>query len=153
MKKVRDFMNPHVIYFKPEDSIFKVAKVFSKNNISGAPVVKRNKVIGIISECDIVKFMSSKLGKKSSVILPSLSLLVFSFIKDHVNLKGELKRISKTKIKHFMTKKVVSISPEASLLEAASVMEKNDINRLPVIDNEKLVGIIARADLIKALIE
>ena len=153
MKKVRDFMNPNVIYFKPEDSIFKVAKVFSKKNISGAPVVKEKKVVGIISECDVVKFMSSKLKKKSSTVLPSLSLLVLTFIKDHVDLRGELKRISKTKIKDFMTKKTVSISPDKSLLEAASMMEKNDINRLPVVEKGKLVGIIARADLIKALIE
>jgi len=153
MKKVKDFMNPDVIYFKPEDSIFKVAKVFAENDISGAPVVKRKKIIGVISECDIVKFMSSKLGKKPGLTLPSLSLLVLSFIRDHVNLKSELKRISKIKIKDFMTKKVVSISPEASLLEAASVMEKNDINRLPVVEKKKLVGIIARADLIKALVE
>lgn len=153
MKKVGDFMNPKVIHFKPEDSIFKVAKVFSKNDISGAPVVKGKKVIGVISECDLVKFMSSKLRKKSSTAIPSLSLLVLSFIKNHVDLRSELKRVSKTKIKDFMTKKVVSISSDKSLLEAASMMEKNDINRLPVVDKGNLVGIIARADLIKALIE
>jgi len=153
MKKVGDFMNPKVIHFKPEDSIFEVAKVFSKNDISGAPVVKGKKVIGVISECDLVKFMSSKLRKKSSTAIPSLSLLVLSFIKNHVDLRSELKRVSKTKIKDFMTKKVVSISSDKSLLEAASMMEKNDINRLPVVDKGNLVGIIARADLIKALIE
>ena len=152
MKKVKDFMNSEVVYFKPDDSIFKVAKVFSEKNISGAPVVEKGKVAGVISECDIVKFMSSRLGGKRSV-LPSLSLLIFSFIKDNVELKSEVNKISKIKIKDFMSRKVISINSEASLLEAASVMEKNDINRLPVIDEGKLVGIVTRADLIKALIE
>jgi len=153
MKKVKDFMNPKVIYFKPEDSIFEVAKVFSEFDISGAPVVKDDKVIGVISESDIVKFMSLKLGKKPTAPVLSLSLLVFSFIKDNVELKAEVSRISKTKIGDIMSKDIVSIPSEASMLEAACVMEKRDINRLPVIDGEKLVGIIARADLIKALIE
>lgn len=151
MKKVKEFMNPYVIYFKPGDSIFKVAKVFSENDISGAPVVKNKNVIGVISESDIVKFMSFKLGRPSP--LTSLSLLIISFIKDNIQIKSQLKRISKTKIKDFMSKEVISIHSEASLLEAACLMEKNDVNRLPVIDDGKLVGIIARADLIKALIE
>jgi len=152
MKKVKDFMNSEVLYFKPEDSIFEVAKVFSEKNISGAPVVENDKVVGVISECDIVKFMSSKLGKKRTA-LPSLSLLIFSFIKDNVELKSEVDKISKIKIKDFMSRKVVSINSEANLLEAASLMEKYDINRLPVVDEGKLVGIVSRADLIKALIE
>jgi len=152
MKKVKEFMNPEVIHFKPGDSIFKVAKVCSENDISGAPIVKNKKVIGVISESDIVKFMSFKLGRPSPP-LTSLSLLIISFIKDNIQIKTQLKKISKIKIKDFMSKEVISINSEASLLEAACLMEKNDVNRLPVIDNSKLVGIIARADLIKALIE
>ena len=152
MKKVREFMNPDVIYFKPEDSIFEVAKVFSKKDISGAPVVKDKRVVGVISESDIVKFMSFKLGRPSPP-LTSLSLLIISFIKDNIGIKSQLKKISKIKIRDFMSKEVIFIHSEASLLETAYLMEKNDVNRLPVIDNGRLVGIIARTDLIKALIE
>ena len=152
MKKVREFMNPDVIYFKPEDSIFEVAKVFSEKDISGAPVVKDKRVVGVISESDIVKFMSFKLGRPSPP-LTSLSLLIISFIKDNIGIKSQLKKISKIKIRDFMSKEVISIHSEASLLETAYLMEKNDVNRLPVIDNGRLVGIIARTDLIKSLIE
>lgn len=151
MKKVKDFMSPYVIHFDPEDSIFRVAEVFSENDISGAPIVKNNRVIGVISESDIVKFMSFKLGRPSPP-LTSLSLLIISFIKDNIQIKSQLKKISKIKIKDLMSKEVVSIHSEASLLEAACVMEKNDVNRLPVIDDGRLVGILARADLINALI-
>jgi CBS domain-containing protein len=151
MKKVRDFMNPDVIKFSPEDSIFDVAKIFSQNDISGAPVVEKNKVIGVISESDIVKFMSFKLGRPAEVTT-SLSTLLLTFVMDNIAIKTQLKKISKIRIKDFMSRSAIQISPEASLLEAACMMEKHDINRLPVTEEGKLVGIIARSDLIKALI-
>ncbi len=97
--------------------------------------------------------MSSKLGKKIDMGSTSMSILLFSFIEHLSKLKNELQRISKIKVKDIMSKRIVFISSDASLLEAASVMEKKDINRLPVIDDDKLVGIIARADLIRALCE
>lgn len=152
MKKVLDFMNKDVIYFKPDDTIFDAAKVFSEKNISGAPVVENEKVVGVVSESDIVNFMSMKFGKKPSV-LPSISLIIFSFIKEQTKFKDEIERISKTKIKDIMSKEIVCAHPEMNLLDAASLMKKKDVNRLPVIDKGKLVGIIARADLIRALIE
>lgn len=152
MKKVKEFMNPNVVYFEPEDSIFRVAQAFSERDISGAPIVKNGKVVGVISETDIVKFLSFKLGRPGSPST-SLSLLLVSFVKDNIQIKSQLKKISKIKIKDLMSKDVVSIHPDASLLEAASVMEKNDVNRLPVIIKGRLVGIIGSGDLIKALIE
>ena len=151
MKTVREFMNDDVIHFDPDDSIFQVAEIFSEHDISGAPVTKNGIVIGVISESDIVKYMSFKLGRPSPPST-SMSLLIVSFIKDNIQIKSQLKKLSNIKIKNFMSKRVVSIHSGASLLEAASVMEKNDINRLPVIDDGILVGILARADLIKALI-
>jgi CBS domain-containing protein len=151
MKKVREFMNPNVIFFNPDESIFDAAKIFSEKNISGAPVVNKEKVIGVISESNIVKFMRIKLGKGFATA--SMSLLIFSFLRDYARNKNILEEISKIRVKDVMSRKVVSISPEASLYEAAAVMERKDVNRLPVIENKKLIGIIARADLIKALIQ
>lgn len=148
-------MNCNVICLSPEDSIFDAAKIFSEKNISGAPVVKDGKIVGVLSISDIIRFVSMKL-QKTETPLPSLSLLIFEFIKsskDYLTFKREMKKISKIKVKDVMSTKVVCISPEASIIEAASLMEKNDVNRLPVVENDKLVGIIAREDLVKALIE
>ncbi|MDI6799039.1 MAG: CBS domain-containing protein [Candidatus Aenigmarchaeota archaeon] len=156
MKKVRDFMSHDVVYFSPRASVFEVAKVFSQKDISGAPVVENDKVVGIISISDIVRFMSMKLAKANIAQIPSLSLLLLNFVKsgkDFLLFKKEIERISKTEIRNMMSKKIISIHPDASLLEAACIMEKNDVNRLPVLENDKLVGIIARADLVKALVE
>ncbi len=152
MKKVQDFMNRKVIYFSPNDSIFSVAKVFCDKNISGAPVVDKDKVIGVISESDILKFMNMRIGKRQRLCYLSTAFMLFSLIKDYSKVKEDLERISKTKVKDVMSKKAIFIEPEADLFDAVNMMDKNEINRLPVIKDKKLVGIIARADLLKALV-
>jgi CBS domain-containing protein len=162
MKKVKDFMSRRVLYLKPDDTIFKAAKSFCRRNISGAPVVssaQSKRVIGVVSESDIVKFMGTKICNTQSMAgdftYQSLSLLLLHFVrtgKDYLGFKKELGRISKTKIKDVMSKRVISVSPEESVLDAAQRMDANDVNRLPVVKNGKLVGIIARADLLKALV-
>jgi CBS domain-containing protein len=158
MKKVREFMNRNVFFVKPNHSIFDVAKVFSKSNISGAPVVEKGKVIGLISISDIIRFMGIKLADSNAVAKAqtSLSLLFLNLTKlgkDYLGFKKELGRISKTEVRYMMSKDAVCISPEANLFEAAVLMEKHDVNTIPVVEKDKLVGIIARADLIKALVD
>jgi CBS domain-containing protein len=148
--KVKEIMKRKVIHFSPNDSIFKVAKIFSQKNISGAPVVEKGKVVGIISETDIIKFIRMKFP--SSIAAPQLSLLILNFLKNTFGFREEVKKVSKLRVKDLMSKKVVSISPKASILEAAEKMEKFDVQRLPVIEKGKLVGIISRADLVKTLI-
>ncbi len=51
-----------------------------------------------------------------------------------------------------MAKNVITVSPKSTLLETAELMEKHDVNRLPVVSEGKLVGIVTRADLVSALI-
>jgi CBS domain-containing protein len=155
MKKVRDIMNTNVVCFSPEDTVFEVARILSEKNISGAPVVDKEKVVGIVSTSDIVKFLKTRLKIGSVHKLPSLSLLFLDLIKtgkDFVELKKEVKKIENVKVRNIMSKKVISIHPEASIFDAAELMDKYDVNRLPVIENGKLIGIVARADIIKALV-
>jgi len=155
MKLVKDYMKRKVIHFKPQDSIFKVAKVLSKHHISGAPVVSNKKVVGVISETDLIKYMRLKLPEESAMTheFHILSILLISMVKDQLAFKKELEKMSKIKVKDLMSKDVISISPDESIIEAATVMEKHKIDRLPVIHSGKLIGIIARPDLIRALIE
>jgi CBS domain-containing protein len=162
MKKVKDFMSRRVAYLKPTDTIFKAAKVFCKRGISGAPVIESSstkRVVGVVSESDIVKFMGMNVckSKPSDIMCSSMSLLIYQFLrmsKNQLGFKKELGKISRIKIKDVMSGHVVSISPEDSILDAAERMDAHDVNRLPVVDdNGKLVGIIARADLLKSLLK
>jgi CBS domain-containing protein len=155
MKLVKDYMKRKVVCFKPHDSIFKVAKVLSKHHISGAPVVNNRKVVGVISETDLIKYMRLKLPQESEMAheFHILSILLVSMVKNHLEFKKEIEKMAKIRVKDLMSKDVISIPPDESIIEAATVMEKNKIDRLPVIHSGRLVGIIARPDLIRALIE
>jgi len=156
MKTVREFMNEKVVCLSPDDTIFDAAKLLSKLNIAGAPVVENDKIIGVISVTDIIKFIDIKLGKLPKIEFPGLSWLLLAFIqmqKVNMDLRDELNKATKSKVKDVMTKDVVTVTPESSLIDVAELMEKHDVNRLPVVSEGKLVGIVARADLIKALID
>jgi len=155
MKTAKDFMNKDVIYVSPEDTIFQAAKLFSQLDIAGAPVVEKDKVVGLISISDIIRFIDIRLGKLPKIETPGLSTLLLAIIqmkKMHSDFQKELKKVTCSKVKEVMTKNVITVSSSATLVEVAELMEKHDVNRLPVLSGEKLIGIVARADLIKALI-
>ncbi len=155
VKTVKEFMSKKVVKFSPDDSVFDVARAFAKRHISGAPVVDKGNVIGVISETDITKFMELESPTEDALMHEPhlISLMILGVVKNHIKFRKHLEKISKIKVKDLMNKKIVSISSVASISDAALMMDKNDVNRLPVIDDGRLVGVIARADLIKALIE
>jgi CBS domain-containing protein len=155
MKLVKDYMEKEVIWFKPDDSIFTVAEKFYKNHISGAPVMDKDEVIGVISETDIIRFMRISIPATGEAVAEPhlLTLLLAGLVKGQIALKKELKRLAEVEVKDLMCDKVVSITSDKSVIEAATMICKHKVNRLPVIDDGKLVGMITRSDLIKALID
>ena len=155
MKLVKEYMNKNVISFKPEDSIFTVAEKFYKGHISGAPVVENDKVVGIISETDIIKFMRISIPENPEATAEPhlLTLLLVGLVKGRVALKKSLEKLAEIEVKDLMCNEIVSISSDQSIIDAATIMSKHKVNRLPVIDDNKLVGILSRADLIKALVD
>lgn len=156
MKLVKDYMRRNVITARPTDSIFKVAAKLSKRHISGVPVVSKGRLVGIITESDIIKFMKLDLSKTHTELMSephALSVVILTLIKDQLGVKKQLEKMSKIKVKDFMSKDIVSTSPDENILEAANLLDHNHIDRLPVIRKGKLVGIISRCDLIEALID
>jgi len=156
MKEVKEFMNKDVIFLSPDDTIFEAAKLLAQLDIAGAPVVKNDKIVGILSISDIIKFIDIKLGKLPNIDNPGLSSFLLALLqmkKIHSDFEKELDKITKSTVKEVMTKNVIKVSPSSTLIEAAELMEKHNVNRLPVVSDGKLVGIVARADLIRALID
>jgi CBS domain-containing protein len=155
MKLVKDYMNKEVVCFKPSDSIFTVAEKFYKNHISGAPVMDDERLVGVISETDIIKFMRISIPEAPEAVAEPhlLTLLLVGLVKGRIALKKSLEKLAEIEVKDLMCENIVHIKSEESIIEAATIMCKNKVNRLPVVDNKKLVGIITRADLIKALID
>lgn len=155
MKLVKDYMRKRVITAKPTDSIFRVASILSKHHISGVPVVNGRKVVGVVTEADIIRFMKLDLSKTHAELMVephALSVVILTLIKDQLGVKKHLERMSRIKVKDLMSKDVISIQPSENILEAANILDRYQIDRVPVISKGRLVGLIARCDLIRALV-
>ncbi|MCE8425794.1 MAG: CBS domain-containing protein [Candidatus Methanoperedens sp.] len=151
--KVRDVMSKKVITCRPDETIGILANLFKENHISGVPVVENGKVVGIASETDLLKlFKTSEFSNE--LFLPSPLEIIEIPLKNIIRLeevKNTLVDMKLKQVSSIMKKSVQSISPDDNLENASKKMIRNKINRLPVIENEKLVGIVARSDIIRGL--
>jgi CBS domain-containing protein len=151
--KVKDAMNIDVITCKPDDSVSTLVDLFKNNHISGMPVVENEKVVGMVSETDILKLFKTP-DISVDMILPSpfeiIEMPIRSVIR-YEEFKKTLEDIRMKPVRDIMNKKIYSISPDSTLEYASDIMVKQRINRLPVIENGKLVGILVRSDIIRCL--
>jgi CBS domain-containing protein len=139
--KVRDVMTPEVVVVAPETPLRDVAGLLTERRISGVPVVVDGGCVGIVSEAD---FLPKQLSHSPSARTP----LDWIF-GDHLDPEEARRRAAATAAEA-MSAPPVTITPDASLHEAAGVMVDNAVNRLPVVLDGKLVGILSRADLVRA---
>jgi CBS domain-containing protein len=157
MIRVKDAMQSHVITVRKNSRIHDAARILRENRISGAPVVDDDgNLVGIISEGDIMRLIE--------VHSPSLNLLMPSpldLLELPLRMKHEYDEIARgirkaavMLVEEIMTPKVVTVPPDASVSDAAELMERHDIKRLPVVDEDgRLVGIITRGDIIGAFVK
>ncbi len=150
--KVRDVMNPDVVVCSPEDTIGDVARLLKQNNISGLPVVDDGKVVGIVSEGDLLRLL--EVPEHGGLWLPSPFEVIEVPIRELINwedTKRMLEDVGSQPVADIMKEKVYTVSPEDSIEKASESITRHKINRLPVVENEKLVGIVTRGDIIRGL--
>jgi CBS domain-containing protein len=150
--KVKDVMNPKVVFCKPDDTVREAAKILKEKNISGVPVLEGDELVGIISEGDLLKLLI--IPEKGDLWLPSPFEVIEVPIRELIgweDTKKMLSDVGSTRLEEIMTKNVHTISSEASVEEASEHMVRHRINRLPVIEDDHVVGIITRGDIIEGL--
>jgi len=150
--KVRDVMNPDVVVCSPEDTIGDVARLLKQNNISGLPVVDDGKVVGIVSEGDLLRLL--EVPEHGGLWLPSPFEVIEVPIRELINwedTKRMLEDVGSQPVADIMKEKVYTVSPEDSIEKASESITRHKINRLPVVENDKLVGIVTRGDIIRGL--
>jgi CBS domain-containing protein len=139
--RIEEVMTRAVRTVAPETSLKEAAEILAELRISGLPVVEAGKVVGVLSEADI---LSKERGE--APFRGGLLGLVFE------NGHGRAKLLAKT-VGEAMTSPAITIGPQRPVPEAAAVMIDKKINRLPVVDDEgTLVGLVSRADLVRAFV-
>ena len=147
--RAMDVMTTHVITVGPDTSVQEVAKILSERSISGVPVVDaENRLIGIVSEGDLLHRVETGTERRVQRrrrswwldTIGSEEELARNYVKSHGRTAGDV-----------MTREVVSVSDTTELADIANLLEMKRIKRVPVVRDGKLVGIVSRANLVRAL--
>ena len=142
--RVRDLMTERVLSIGPEAPIKDVARILVEHRISGLPVCDvEGHVLGVVSEGDILyKEHDPEDGHRGGPL---------SWIVEGAPAGETVKATALTAAKA-MTAPAITVAPYESVAEAARLMCERGVNRLPVVKDEKLIGIVTRADLVRAFI-
>ncbi len=143
--KVKDLMSKKVFTVKKDTTVEEIAHILTENNISGVPVVDdQDKVIGIVTQKDL---LYKEIEPRFPAVVEILGGLIF--LKGVKHYQEELKKLVAIKAEDLMTKKVVTVSEDDDIEKVAELMVERDINRIPVLKDGKLSGIIGRADVVR----
>jgi acetoin utilization protein AcuB len=129
---VRDFMTSEVTSLQETDNLLDAAMVFVRSSFRHLPVLRENKLVGIITERDVKQFAPSLLSRTTA---------------EEYNQIMETTPISRV-----MTKNPVTLRPDQPIFEAATLLHSKRIGCMPVVENGELVGIITTTDLVGLLI-
>ncbi len=145
---VKEIMSKEVVSLDADTPVQGIAKTFREHNISGAPVLEDGKIIGIITGIDLI-------ARHARIHYPRY--LPFLDARIPLENPGEykemLRKVLGTTAKEIMTKKVVTISPDADLEELATLMVERKVNPVPVVDDGALLGIVSQADVLRVIEE
>jgi CBS domain-containing protein len=140
-----DVMNGKPLSVAPDATIVEAAQLMLKHHISGLPVTdKKGSVIGIVTEGDLLHRAETGTERHRSRWLGLLvgpGRLAHDYVDAHARMVGEV-----------MTTDMVVVSPQEPLERVVELMEKRHIKRVPVVAKGRLVGIVSRADLVRALL-
>ncbi len=120
MTKVSEIMTHKVITIPKKKGLAEVIKTMAKSKISSIIITEDDRMVGIITERDLIK----------KILLPQ-------------------KSFSKVKVDDVMTKDPYSVNSYTDLAEAGQMMKEKDIRHLPIVDNEKLIGLVTQTDIVK----
>lgn len=116
--KVRDIMTKNVACIDPSATVVEAAQLMQKHNVGSIPVMDKNNIVGIVTDRDIV-----------------------------VRNVAHNKNPQNTPVSDVMTTHVTSVSPDMDVSQLSDMMARQQIRRIPVMENNKLVGIVALGDL------
>lgn len=148
-------MSGYVVTAGESETLSDVATKLSKHRVSGLPVVNsQEELVGVISESDIIRrftyLVTESTGRKLlSTFAESVDLLSVLCKTDQE--KGEIvfTSLRETVVSEVMTTRVIAAEPDDTIQRIAELMTTNNVNRVPIVEHGKLIGIVGRADIVK----
>lgn len=147
MLKAKDVMTRDVISVSEEMNVDELGRLFIDKKISGAPVTdSKGALIGIVTENDLIR-------KNTRLHIPTV-LRIFDAIiplgrPDSV--EDEIKKMTASTVGEICSRRVLSVSPEASLQDVSTIMFEKGVHLVPVLEGRRIVGIIGKIDIIRGM--
>lgn len=141
----RDLMSTGLLTFLPDMGLEAAARAMAERGVSGAPVVRDDgQLVGIITEGDFIKRLAAPSAPKTGWLA--------SLFRAPASEAARFARVHGRTVKDAMTLDVASVNEDATAEQIAHVMETRGVRRVPVLRDGVLVGVVSRADLLRALI-
>ena len=147
MLKAKDIMKTDVVTVTGEMTVEELGRLFIEKDISGAPVVDGSGVlVGIVTENDLI-------SRNKRLHIPTMLRLFDAFIplEGTGAMETEIKKISASTVADICTKDVVTVTEDTTIEDIATLMAENRVHLLPVVRERKLVGVVGRHEVLKAV--
>ena len=141
--KARDIMTSPVITVGPDTLVRHIAGLLYEHRISAVPVLEAGKLVGIVSEADLLhrhEIGTDRSARSWWLQLFSADRSISDYVRSHA-----------TRARDIMTKDVVSVTPDTPVAQIATLLENRGVKRVPVLEGERLAGIVSRSNLVQAL--
>lgn len=151
--KVKDVMTADPVVVSAGATVREAASLLRKHRIGGLPVMDGENLTGMITESDILKLLKTP-GISEDLWLPSPLEIIEVPIREAINwahTQKALSHIGDRPVRSVMSSPAITIGEDEDMDAAAALMVEKRIGRLPVVKGRKLVGIVARADIVRGL--
>ena len=147
MLTAKDIMTKDVVTVTPDTSIEELSTLLVSNEISGAPVVNADgAIVGMVTENDLI-------SRNKRLHIPTVVSFLDAviYLESSKKFSDDVKRLTATKVGDICAKKVVSITEDTTLTDIATIMSEMNVHLLPVVSSGKVVGIVGKRDVVKAV--
>jgi len=147
MLYARDIMTTEVLTVSPETSIADLSKTLENRRIGGVPVVdKDGRLVGVITQSDLVE------RARDLELPPAINILDFHFyFESPSHLLARVEKMLGTMVGDCMTPNPITVAPDTPVAQIAALMAKQKVHTIPVLKGGKIVGVIGKLDLVRAM--
>jgi CBS domain-containing protein len=143
----RDIMTPDPVTVAPDLGVTQAAKLMVEKKVGALPVLQDGRLIGLVTEGDLIM-------RDVKLEFPSYIHLLDGFIMyppSTVKFEHELKKAVAATVKDVMSEEPVTIGADAPIEDVATLFVEREISRIPVLEGDKLVGIVSKSDIVRSI--
>jgi CBS domain-containing protein len=147
MLKAKDIMTTELHTVTPDTSVEELARLFLATGVNAMPVVdSKGRLVGIITETDLI-------ARDRPLHLPTVISLFdwVIYLESEDRFRQQVEKLTAQKVGEICTREVTTCGPDATVQEIAALMVEKGVHLVPVVENDRVLGVVARVDIIRSM--